>query len=551
MTPEILTAIKNCAWAPSPNLLFSENVYGPLIYYSHFLAFAPALFLGAFLFLSGRKHLSNILLFLVTLVFSTWIFADLVLWTSAIPSYVMFFWAVEIITEPFIYFFSFYFFYTFAFRRDLPLTQKILFVIPLIPTLLFAPTTYALLGFDLSNCDRAAVEGPLASYGYLIEFLYTISIVISAIIAIKTSEKGAARKKILLLSLGVVAFLLSFSIGNIVEVFTENWSIGQYGLIGAPIFVAFLTFLIVRYQEFNARLIGAQVLVLSLGMLIASMLFVRDGENIKVIISLTLILLWFLGTMLVRGVKKEIEAREHIEKLAEELKTANEQQSVLIHFVTHQIKGFFTMSRNIFSLMLENTFGELNPGMKKMVQQGFDNTTKGVSTVQEILNAANLKKGTVQMKMISFDARALVDEILAELKPRVDEKKLQMSTVLSSGPLVVVGDRFQLHEVYKNLVDNAIRYTPQGKITVTLEKQSNAVHFSVTDSGVGLSEDDKKRLFTEGGRGKDSLKVNVDSTGFGLFIAKGIVDAHKGHIWAESEGPGKGSTFAVELPLVA
>jgi signal transduction histidine kinase len=253
----------------------------------------------------------------------------------------------------------------------------------------------------------------------------------------------------------------------------------------------------------------------------------------------------------VQSGKHEEKARIEIEKLAEELKTANEQQSVLIHFVTHQIKGFFTMSRNIFSLMLENTFGELNPGMKRMVQQGFDNTTKGVATVQEILNAANLKKGTVQMKMISFDARALVDEILADLNPRVVEKKLQLSTVLSSGPLVVVGDRFQLHEVYKNLVDNAIRYTPQGKITVTLEKQSNAVHFSVTDSGVGLSEDDKKRLFTEGGRGKDSLKVNVDSTGFGLFIAKGIVDAHKGHIWAESEGPGKGSTFAVELPLVA
>ena len=69
------------------------------------------------------------------------------------------------------------------------------------------------------------------------------------------------------------------------------------------------------------------------------------------------------------------------------------------------------------------------------------------------------------------------------------------------------------------------------------------------DSGVGLSDDDKSRLFTEGGRGKESLKVNVDSTGFGLFIVKGIVDGHKGKVWAESEGEGKGSTFYIELPI--
>ena len=67
------------------------------------------------------------------------------------------------------------------------------------------------------------------------------------------------------------------------------------------------------------------------------------------------------------------------------------------------------------------------------------------------------------------------------------------------------------------------------------------------DTGVGLSQEDKSKLFTEGGKGKNSQKVNVGSTGFGLFIAKNIVEAHHGRIWAESEGEGKGSEFWVEL----
>ena len=80
-----------------------------------------------------------------------------------------------------------------------------------------------------------------------------------------------------------------------------------------------------------------------------------------------------------------------------------------------------------------------------------------------------------------------------------------------------------------------------------MSKTDGKILFSVKDTGVGLSKEDKERLFTEGGKGKNSQKVNVDSTGFGLFIAKSIIEAHNGRIWAESEGEGKGSEFWVEV----
>ena len=112
----------------------------------------------------------------------------------------------------------------------------------------------------------------------------------------------------------------------------------------------------------------------------------------------------------------------------------------------------------------------------------------------------------------------------------------------------VLGDAFWLKEAINNLIENSIKYTKEGHITVSLENtEGNKVLLGVKDTGIGITEEDKKNLFTEGGRGKDSVKVNVDSTGYGLYSVKLIVEAHGGRVWAESVGPGSGSQFYIEL----
>mgnify|MGYP001560285107 CR=1 FL=1 len=114
MTPEVSTLIQACAWAPSQFLIFSDNVYAQLIYYSHLGSIIPAILIAFFIYINGRKELPNILLAITTIFFSLWVFSDLVLWATEYPSYTMFFWALEILCEPLVYFFSFYFFYAFV-----------------------------------------------------------------------------------------------------------------------------------------------------------------------------------------------------------------------------------------------------------------------------------------------------------------------------------------------------------------------------------------------------------------------------------------------------
>ena len=200
--------------------------------------------------------------------------------------------------------------------------------------------------------------------------------------------------------------------------------------------------------------------------------------------------------------------------------------------------------------MLDGTFGEVSPALKKIAKQGLESDNAGIQTVDLVLNVSNMQTGTVKYEMKSIDLKELALKVIADKKVHAEEKNLKIEKDVKDDNYSIAGDVFWLKEVMSNLIDNSIKYTKEGKITVGLEKKPGKIIFSVKDTGLGITDEDKKNLFTEGGRGKDSVKINVDSTGYGLFSVKLIVDAHKGRVWGESEGPGKGSQFFVELPAV-
>jgi len=250
---------------------------------------------------------------------------------------------------------------------------------------------------------------------------------------------------------------------------------------------------------------------------------------------------------------------KQVDSLNHELGTANQnlqdsikQRESLVHLVTHKVKGSFTRSKYIFAGILDGTFGEINEEVKKRAEQGLESDNMGIETVDLVLNADNLQKGAVKydMKMINF--KEMVLKTIEEKKGPAEAKGLKMEMDIKDGEkdnqYNVLGDSFWLKEVVNNLIENSIKYTKNGKITLGLENRNGKILMYVKDTGMGINPEDKKNLFTEGGRGKDSVRVNVDSTGYGLYSVKLIIEAHKGRVWAESEGLNKGSTFFIELP---
>ena len=182
-----------------------------------------------------------------------------------------------------------------------------------------------------------------------------------------------------------------------------------------------------------------------------------------------------------------------------------------------------------------------------MATKGLTSDNDGIAVVDMILNQASLQAGTIRYDMKPFDFKGVVAEVIEAKKGPAEVKGLKMETDIKGGDYNITGDRRWLKEAILNLVDNAVKCTVAGKITVGLELKEKQAFFYVKDTGRGITGEDRKNLYTEGGRGKDSLQYNVDSTGYGLSTVKIVVEAHKGRVWEDTE-VGKGSTFYVKLP---
>lgn len=519
-----------CPWEPAQYFFFSSNV-PTLLYYSHLTAVLAATLFALVLIPQVRNSLP-IKLFLATIFFFTaWTVIDVSLWASNQPSIVLFYWSIQILFEMFLYVSALYFAYVFVIQKDLNFLPKSCLAILLTPILILLPTSYLLSGMDVSSCN--AVESSFVIwYTYSVEMVLSFLILFVSFWGIRTQP--ARKMEIVLFTTGLIVFLIAFSSGNIVGSITDNWNLAQVGLFGMPVFIAFLAYTVVKFKSFNTKLFAAQALVWAQGLLILALLFIRDIQYIQIIIALTLVLTVGLGYRLVRSVKKEIESKEALAETAS--------------LITHQIRGVFANTKAGLSTVIEGDFGAVSPGLMDVMNGMFKSQVEGVKEVEAFLQAQKIENGTIQYDNKPFDLKEVVEDKFSQEKPRAESKGLQYELQIYSGDYVIGGDQIFLTQVIVNLIDNAIRYTEKGSIEVQLSRKTDTVLYSVKDSGVGITDEDKIKMFTKYGHGKDSRKINAASSGLGLYIVKGIVDGHGGKIWYDTE-IGKGTTFFVELPI--
>ena len=528
-----------------------------LLLYSHIPGAIAALLFGGFLLIRARK-LPNVTLFLVCLCFAIWCFLDLGSWFAFLGSgSMMFTWSLADLFAPLFFFFSYYFLYTFLAGRDLPAWQKLTGIALILPIAFWIFLGEKLTIYNANLCE--ALENlSYNGYQFFVEGCFLLAVVVLAVVLYWRAPDTLQKRKIILTATGVFIFLefflsttlgVNYLVSDTAVQYAYNFEI--YGLFGMPVLLFYLGYLIVRYKAFDLKVFGAQALVVALVALIGAEFVFISSFTIQVLVAITLVLTTAIGILLTRSVKKEIAQREHIEKLAGELQLTNERQETLIHFISHEVKGFLTKDAGAFASLQEGDFGALPEATQGFVTAALAQTRDGVASVTDLLKASNFKKGTTVYKKEVFDFKDLASEVVAKAKVLADKKNLALTFAAdaSGEPYTFSGDKGEIGDhVLRNIIENSINYTPNGSITVSLKKVNGKVVFSVADTGIGISDEDKTRLFTEGGHGKDSQKVNVHSTGYGLFIAKNIVEAHGGTIRAESAGTGKGSTFIVELP---
>ena len=543
MNFDYITNIAGCI--PSATQMMGGNL--SLIPYSHIPVAVLSLLIAIFVLKNNYKLKSARILAFLAILFSLWVIFSMITWISSSSVLIMFFWSLFGIIDSLIFLTSFYLVFSFLNKNNLKLIYKVLLSILVLPIFLLTPTVYNLSSFNYSGCY--ANDNLFFNYIFIVKAILASILLITIIYRLIQIKDHVEKRQVALMSLGVSFFLLSFFLfGYLADTF-EKYSLEVYGVFAMTFLMALIAFLIVKFKAFNIKLIGAQALVWALVILIGSQFTYYNQMPLYTLIitSVTLILSTVMGLMIVRSVKKEIALRE-------ELQISNKNQESLIHFVSHQLKGFFTKSKMIFAGIMEEDFGQTSETLKSVAKEGLSSDNNAVTMIQEILGASNYKKGTIAYTMKEVNFTEIVKEVCDSFTKEVADRGLDLETNISDEILNVLVDRTQITQVIRNIIDNSIKYTPTGSINISVKKsfvgnKEKAV-FEISDTGIGLSAKDKSMLFTDGGKGEDSLKYNTNSTGYGLYIVKKIVENHGGKIWAESAGRGKGSQFYVELDLV-
>lgn len=564
MANDILDLITKCNWEPTRFLFTSGNVFDPLIYYSHLFPLISSLALVIFLYIKSNKTLATKLLLLTTVILDIWLLGDLILWATNKPYLTMYVWTILILVEPMIYAGLFYFLYLFIEKKDISFTKKLIITLLLTPTVFLASTKISLIGYDLSNCDRDAIEGPLVYYGYLIEIIFIIWILVFSMKKLIETKNNNERLKIFMITVGSIGFLVAFAFGNVIGSFFDNsyifgdysWTVGQYGIFGIPIFMAFLSYVIVRYKTFNIKIFGTQMLVGGLVVLIGSQYFFIQTTINKILTGVTLLLTTISGIFLIRSVKREIEQREKIEKLAKDLVNANDKlkeldqlKSEFLSLATHQIRAPLTAIKGYASMILDGDFGPTSEKVSQPVNIIFKSCQNLINIVSDFLNISRIEQGRMTYEKSNFDLVELVQEVVKEFAPNIESANLKLEKNIPSNLFIRVNaDRSKIKQVIGNIIDNAIKYTKQGGITVSIENEDKRVKVKVKDTGVGIDQTSIKNLFEKFYRIAGSSKISVNGTGLGLYIAKKMIEAHNGDIKIFSDGVGKGSEFVIELP---
>jgi signal transduction histidine kinase/FixJ family two-component response regulator len=229
------------------------------------------------------------------------------------------------------------------------------------------------------------------------------------------------------------------------------------------------------------------------------------------------------------------------------LKELDRIKSEFVSIVSHDLRTPLTTIRGYVSLLPRA--GPLNDTQRDFVARVERSMDSIVELIADLLDIGKIEAG-VDWEMAAVPLHDVVDEVADRLRPNADMHQQELN-VNAPGLPPVLGNRHRLDQVVTNLISNAIKYTPdRGRIEVSLHQDDGFLVLQVSDTGIGISLDDQRRIFDKFYRVESEATEQISGTGLGLSIVKAIVKKHAGRVWVHSE-LGKGSAFTVLLPRYA
>lgn len=237
------------------------------------------------------------------------------------------------------------------------------------------------------------------------------------------------------------------------------------------------------------------------------------------------------------------EAKKELEKANRELMAMDEMKSKFLGTASHELKTPLTAIKANVDFILSGREGPIPRNLRQYLSTVQRNTNRIQEIMEKMLDMARIKAGKIGLLVEKVNLLRAVKGYVKEIKPI--EKRLDIKIKIPRG-VYVQADKDRLHDIYINLLSNAVKFTPKGgEVRITARRDNDVVLAGVSDTGVGIPEDQCEKVFDEF---YQVDRRRYGGTGLGLTIVKGIVEEHGGKIWVDSQ-VGKGSTFYFTVPL--
>ncbi|HUQ85528.1 MAG TPA: HAMP domain-containing sensor histidine kinase [Candidatus Limnocylindrales bacterium] len=234
--------------------------------------------------------------------------------------------------------------------------------------------------------------------------------------------------------------------------------------------------------------------------------------------------------------------------MASNLQKLDEIKTEFIFLVSHELRTPVGAIKGLMSMINDGDYGDRTKKLERPLYLITASVDRLLRIVNKMLDVSRIQAGKVILNLTDFNIRDLIDESISSVKPLADEKDIKL-VVKKSNSFTIYADRDKVREIIINLIENAIKFTEKGSITVFFEQRDDKIITSISDTGIGVANEYQQKLFDKFDEIKLKHAGKTPGIGLGLYISREFARKMGGDLWIEKSTVGKGSTFAFSLPL--
>ncbi len=233
--------------------------------------------------------------------------------------------------------------------------------------------------------------------------------------------------------------------------------------------------------------------------------------------------------------------------------TASRTKSDFLSNMSHELRTPLNAVIGFSEVLRDEAFGPLNDKQKEYINDVLESGKHLLSLINDILDLSKVEAGKMELELSEFDLRLFLQNCLTLIKEKAMKHSITLSCEVADDIVSITADERKMKQVIFNILSNATKFTPDGgEIGILARKENkNEVLISIRDTGIGIEEKDRGKIFSEFEQIDSAYSRQYAGTGLGMPLTKKLIELHGGKIWFESKGEGKGTTFFFTLPMRA